>query len=427
MKKIVIISGSAVIGLVLTYLIFATISERVAHYKGDHVAIAVDSTEFEAPPPPVMLYGINVDTMDIEEGLIQRNENLSDILNRYNVSRQTIAQLSSIPRDTFDVRKLQAKKPYTIIHQRDSLKTARAFIYHPNKIDYVLLRFEDSLRVYNGKNVADTIIETSTGVISTSLYNAIMESGGSPLLVYELSEVYAWVIDFFGLQKGDAFKVIYERYEVNGEDAGMGKILASWFYHGQKAFYAVQYDQGEGKEYFDEEGNSLRKAFLKAPLRFSRISSRFSYNRFHPVLKYHRPHTGIDYAAPAGTPVVAIGDGTVIMASYHGGGGNTVKIRHNSIYTTGYLHLSGYAKGIKNGVYVKQGQVIGYVGSTGISTGPHLDFRFWKNGQPVDPLKVDPPSAEPISDEHRSSYHSVMLEMKKRLDDIVIPELDILL
>ncbi len=427
MKRVVVIAGSVVVGVLLAYFIFARISERVAHNKGDRMVVAIDSSEFEAPPPPLMLFGINIDSMDVEEGLINRNENLSDILTRYNISRQTIAQISSIPRDTFDVRKLQAKKPYTIIHQRDSLKTAKAFIYHPNKIDYVLLRFEDSLHVYNGKNVVDTIIETSTGVISTSLYNAIIESGGSPLLVYELSEVYAWVIDFFGLQKGDAFKVIYERFEVNGEDAGMGRILGSWFYHGEKAFYAVQYDQGEGNEYFDEEGNSLRKAFLKAPLRFSRISSRFSYSRMHPVLKYNRPHTGVDYAAPAGTPVVAIGDGTVTMASYHGGGGNTVKIRHNSIYTTGYLHLSGYAKGIKNGVYVKQGQVIGYVGSTGISTGPHLDFRFWKNGQPVDPLKVDPPSAEPISENHKLPYNEVMVEMKRKLDAIKMPEQKILL
>lgn len=420
MKKAFIITGSVAVGLILVYFVFAKVSEYVAKNSAPQEEIREDSVMFEAPAPPKILYGINVDSMEVEEGVIQRNENLSEILSNYNVPQKTLYDISRLPRDSFDVRRLQSRKPYTIIHQKDSLKTAKAFIYHPNKIDYVLLRFEDSVRVYNGKNRVDTIVETATGIIETSLYNSVVESGGSPMLVNELADVYAWEIDFFGLQKGDAFKVIYERFEVNGEDAGMGKIISSWFQHVGEPFYAIQYDQGEGTEYFDEEGNSLRKTFLKAPLRFSRISSRFSYSRMHPVLKIRRPHTGVDYAAPTGTPVVAVGDGTVIMAAYKGGGGNTVKIRHNSNYSTGYLHLSRYGKGIKKGVKVKQGQVIGYVGSTGLSTGPHLDFRFWKNGQPVDPLKIDPPSANPIKDDHRDAYMPLMLEMKNRLDGIVL-------
>jgi murein DD-endopeptidase MepM/ murein hydrolase activator NlpD len=422
MKRKLIVAGSIIAGLVLSYIIFANVSQYLARYDTEKVeeVVVVDSIQF-IPPPPQILFGINIDSMDVEEGIIKRNENLSEILTRYNISAQTIAKISQLPRDTFDVRRLQAQKSYTIIHNKDSLKTAKAFIYHPNRIDYVMLRFEDNLSVYNGKNDVDTIVEIASGVIQTSLYKTVLEASGPPILVSELADVYAWVIDFFGLQRGDAFKVIYERYEVNGEDAGMGKILGAWFLHQQKPFYAVQFDQGEGAEYFDEIGNSLRKAFLKAPLKFSRISSRFSYSRMHPVLHYRRPHTGVDYAAPKGTPVVAIGDGTVTMASYHGGGGNTVKIKHNSIYTTGYLHLSGYGKGIKVGARVTQGQVIGYVGSTGVSTGPHLDFRFWKNGQPVDPLKVDPPSAEPISEEKREAYSVVMQAMISKLDSIIIP------
>jgi murein DD-endopeptidase MepM/ murein hydrolase activator NlpD len=277
------------------------------------------------------------------------------------------------------------------------------------------------LRYIMGKNKVDTLTQVATGVIETSLYNAIMDAGGSPMLVNELADVYAWEIDFFGLQNGDAFKVIYERFEVNGEEAGMGKIITSWFLHQGNPFYAVQYDQGEGIEYFDEEGQSLRKTFLKAPLRFSRISSRFTYSRLHPILKIRRPHTGVDYAAPRGTPVVAVGDGIVTMAAYKGGGGNTVKIRHNSNYTTAYLHLSGYGKGIRKGTKVKQGQVIGYVGSTGLSTGPHLDFRFWKNGKPVDPLKIDPPSANPINENHKETYNAIMRQMISKLDSISIP------
>jgi murein DD-endopeptidase MepM/ murein hydrolase activator NlpD len=421
MKRKIIIAVSVVGGLVLAYFIFAKISQYSARYKGDEQTIAIDSTELLPPPPPKMLYGINIDSMEVEEGIIQRNENLSEILTKFNVSAQTIYKIGKLPRDSFDVRKLQARKPYTIIHQRDSLKTAKAFIYHPNKIDYVMLRFEDSVKVYNGKNKVDTITEVATGVIETSLYNAIMDAGGSPMLVNELADVYAWEIDFFGLQKGDAFKVIYERFEVNGEEAGIGKIITSWFLHEGNPFYAVQYDQGEGDEYFDEEGQSLRKTFLKAPLRFSRISSRFTYSRLHPILKIRRPHTGVDYAAPRGTPVVAVGDGIVTLAAYKGGGGNTVKIRHNSNYTTAYLHLSGYGKGIKKGVKVKQGQVIGYVGSTGLSTGPHLDFRFWKNGKPVDPLEIDPPSANPINEDHKEAYQVVMRQMISKLDSINNP------
>jgi murein DD-endopeptidase MepM/ murein hydrolase activator NlpD len=421
MKKKLIVALSAVAGLVLIYFLIAGISQWKATHNIPELS-APDTVEFHAPPPPKILYGMVVDSLIVEEGVIKRNENLSEILTRFNISPQTIAEIGLLPKDSFNVRRLMARKPYTIIHQDDSLKTARAFIYHPNPIDFVMLQFDESVKVHNGKNKVDTLIEIATGVIETSLYNALTEADGSPLLVNEMEDVYAWEIDFFRLQKGDAFKVIYERFEVNGQDAGLGRIIGSWFLHEGIPYYAVEYDQGEGKEYFDEEGNSLRKTFLKAPLKFSRISSRFTHGRLHPVLKVMRPHTGVDYAAPTGTPVMSVGDGEVVMAAYKGGGGNTVKVRHNGTYTTGYLHLSKYAKGIKKGVKVKQGQVIGYVGKTGLATGPHLDFRYWKSGRAVDPLKIDPPSANPISPEHAAAYSVVMEAMVQRLDSISIVE-----
>ncbi|NJN24519.1 MAG: peptidoglycan DD-metalloendopeptidase family protein [Cyclobacteriaceae bacterium] len=421
MKKKIFIVVGIVAALVLTYVIIASVSQWKAKHNIPETT-ELDSMEFQPPPPPKVLYGIVIDSMVVEEGVIKANENLSEILSRFNISPQTIAEISLLPKDSFNVRRLQTKKPYTIIHESDSQKTARAFIYHPNPIEFVMLQFGDSLSVHNGRNKVDTILEVSSGVIETSLYNTILQDGGTPLLVNELADVYAWVIDFFGLQKGDAFKVIYERYEVNGQDAGMGRIIGSWFRHQGKPFYAVQYDQGEGKEYFDEVGNSLRKAFLKAPLKFSRISSRFSHARLHPVLKITRPHTGVDYAAPTGTPVMSVGDGTVVFAAYSGGGGNTVKVKHNGTYTTGYLHLSKYGNGIKNGVRVSQGQIIGYVGKSGLATGPHLDFRFWKNGQAVDPLKIDPPSANPISKAHEAPYALIKNEMISRLDEIKLTE-----
>lgn len=423
MKRIFLIVGSILTGLVVAYFIFANVSQRLAKYD-ETEAIAIDSSEFKAPPPPKIAYGINVDSLTIFEGVIKKDENLSEILSLYNISPQTIYEISRLPRDSFNVRRLRSKKPYTIIHENDSLNTARVFIYHPNPIDFVMLLFDDSVRVLNGKNKVDTITEVASGIIETSLYNSILESGGPRILVNELADVYAWEIDFFGLQKGDAFKVIYERFEVNGQSAGMGKILGSWFRHMGHPFYGVQYDQGEGKEYFDEEGKSLRKTFLKAPLRFSRISSRFSYSRLHPVLKIRRPHTGVDYAAPKGTPVVSVGDGIVTLAAYKGGGGNSVKVKHNGNYTTGYLHLSRYGKGIKKGAMVKQGQVIGYVGSTGLSTGPHLDFRFWKNGKPVDPIKIDPPSANPIKEDQMENYIIIKDAMILKLDSIPEPEIE---
>lgn len=367
---------------------------------------------------PELLFGYNLDTVNAITDIIQRNESLGVILARYGVQPDVVHEISKLPRDTFNVTKLLVNKPYTIIRPKDTTRCATSFIYHPNPIDYVMLDWADSLKVIKGKNHVDTIQETLTGTIETSLYDAITEAGGSPVLVNELADVYAWEIDFFGLQKGDAFKVVYERFEVKGADAGMGKIISSYFEHMNAPFYAFRYDQGEGDEYFDEEGKSLRKTFLKAPLRFSRISSGFSYSRLHPILKIRRPHLGVDYAAPTGTPVVSVGDGVVIRASYSKGGGHVVKVKHNGNYTTAYLHLSRYGKGIKSGTVVKQGQIIGYVGSTGLSTGPHLDFRFYKNGKAVDPLKIDPPSANPIKEEILPQYKLYIKDLKKQIDRI---------
>lgn len=417
MKKRLIIIGVIFLFIIAAIFVYQKYRTWQARYQSD-LETTEDTVLVHPLPTPKVFYGFNIDSMEIVDDVIRRNENLSEILSKYNVSPATIAKINVLPRDVFNVRHLRARKPYTVIHFRDSLKTARAFIYHPDLVNYVVMEFGDSLYVYKGQHKVDTLMKTATGVIETSLYNTVKDAGGSPVLVNELADVYAWEIDFFGLQKGDAFKVIYEEYEVNGQDAGMGKIQAAWFKHMDKPHYAIKYDQGDGVEFFDTEGKSLRKTFLKAPLRYSRISSRFSYSRMHPVLRIRRPHTGVDYAAPTGTPVVSVGDGTVLYAYYKGGGGNTIKIRHNSSYVTAYMHLSRYGKGIKKGAKVKQGQVIGYVGKTGLATGPHLDFRFWKNGKPVDPLKIDPPSANPIRDDVREDFLKVRDIWKEKLDAI---------
>jgi murein DD-endopeptidase MepM/ murein hydrolase activator NlpD len=237
-----------------------------------------------------------------------------------------------------------------------------------------------------------------------------------------LVDVYAWQIDFFRIQKGDWFKVIYEEKLVDGQPVGVGKILAVQFKHEGRQFQAYYFDQGSGTDYFDEEGNSLRKAFLKAPLNFTRISSRYTPRRFHPVQKRWKAHLGTDYAAPTGTPIQTVGDGVVVEAGYNSGNGNYVKVKHNGTYTTQYLHMSRIAKGMRKGAHVKQGQTIGFVGSTGLATGPHLCFRFWKNGKQVDALKVEIPPSEPIESEHLDTFNQVKERYAQRLATIELAE-----
>jgi murein DD-endopeptidase MepM/ murein hydrolase activator NlpD len=255
--------------------------------------------------------------------------------------------------------------------------------------------------------------------IENSLWVDMRNAGVSSYLILDLSDIYAWTVDFFGLQKGDRFKVLYDEKVCDNEVVGIDTVRYAVFSRGDSDLPMVMFNQHDGGNiWWNEKGESMRKAFLKAPLKFSRISSGFSYARKHPVTRKVRPHTGVDYAAPKGTPVMTIGDGVVTSMKYEGAGGNTIRIRHNSIYSTAYLHLSGYAKGLKVGKRVRQGEVIGYVGSTGRSTGPHLDFRVWKNGTPINPLKMESPPAEPLKKENTKAFEAVHEKYKARIDTI---------
>ncbi|MBR4149519.1 MAG: peptidoglycan DD-metalloendopeptidase family protein, partial [Rikenellaceae bacterium] len=281
------------------------------------------------------------------------------------------------------------------------LRTLRHLAYEKNAIDYVVFNFmTDSVSVVEGAKEVTTIRERDTVTITSSLWGAIMAAGLPFELAAEMEDIYQWSIDFFSIQKGDSFTVIYDRQMVDTVDVGLGRVWGAEFVQGGKSYYAIPFKQGEKIQYWDEQGNSLRKALLKAPLKYSRISSRFTYRRLHPVHRVYRAHTGVDYAAPSGTPVVAVADGVVVFKGWGGGGGNTLKIKHAGNLQSGYLHLRGFAKGIKQGSRVSQGEVIGYVGSTGTSTGPHLDFRLWRNGTPIDPLKVPSEPSEPIKKEN---------------------------
>lgn len=374
---------------------------------------------------PILKYGLPVDSFQVEYGKVKNNQYLSQILNEKGVSMATIDQIARKSRSVFDVRKIKSGENYAIFSSVDSLNEPRYFVYENSAVDYTIFELTDTLGIYVGKKDVETRLRTASGVVESSLWNTMIDNRLDPLLALELSDIYAWTIDFFAIQKGDRFRVIYDELFVDSVSVGIGEIYAAEFEHYGEPNYAFLFDQDDRADYFDDKGQSLRKAFLKAPLQFSRISSRFSNSRMHPVLRIRRPHHGVDYAAPKGTPVMSIGDGTVVAKAYQAaGGGNYLKIKHNSVYTTTYMHLSGYAKGISTGTRVKQGQVIGYVGMTGLASGPHLDFRVQKNGSYVDPLQVKAPPVEPVKKENMAKYvpfkDSLMNELNKIQWDVTI-------
>lgn len=359
---------------------------------------------------PEYLYGICIDTLDVEKGVIQKNQFLSDIMLSKNISYNTITTIEKKHKNVFDIRKIKAGHPYTFLTKRDSLSTALFWIYEINKIDYAVFSLTDSLTAWVGHKEVETKIETAEGVITSSLWEAMTSKGYDPNLTLKLSDIYAWTVDFFDIKVGDTFKIVYEKKYIKDEPIGIGNVLASYLNNNGDGYYAYYFEQNGKKEYYDEDGDNLRKAFLKAPLNYRRISSTFTNARKHPVTKVVRPHHGVDYAAPTGTHVHSVGDGTVIEKGWDSkGGGNYLKIKHNSTYTTTYMHLNGFAKNIKKGSKVKQGDLIGYVGSTGLSTGPHLDFRLCKNGKYINPLTFESPSAESVSSENILAF-----EEKKR-------------
>jgi len=370
-------------------------------------------------PEPVMLFNIPVDSFNVVPGRVHSGQSLSDILSKQGISMAKIDEIAKKSILTFDVRKMKINNPYYFfMNKKDSTK-ADYFIYEINPIDYVVYQMSDSLQIYKGEKPIETLVKSASGVITSSLWNALAEQALDYNLALSLNEIYQWSIDFYGLQKGDKFRVVYEENFVYGKSIGIGRIFAAQFVHMKEDFYAFLFTQNSEDSYFDDKGQSLKKAFLKAPLKFNRISSSFSANRFHPVLKIYRPHFGVDYAAPTGTPVVSIGDGTVVAKAYQAaGGGNYLKIKHNSVYTTSYMHLSKYGPGIANGVRVRQGQVIGYVGMTGLASGPHLDFRVYFNGNPIDPLKVKSEPGLPVMDRNMTNYTAHVDSLKTRLETI---------
>ena len=357
---------------------------------------------------PQYEYGILVDSFNVKKEVVKQGQTIGEILYANHIGHQKIAEIVSKSKDIFDFRRVNAGKEYTVISLKDSTAKAVYFIYQQNSTNYVVVDLTDSIDVYRGEKEIETKVVLTQGKINSSLSESIDKLGVSPRVSIKLSEIYAWTIDFFKIQKGDEFNVYYENNYIDGEYIGIGRILASEFTHKNQKFYAFYYKENDKYgEYFDEKGRTLRKSFLKAPLDFYRISSRFSRNRKHPVTGQWKGHFGTDYAAPKGTPIMTTANGTIEVAGYTKNNGNFVKVRHNSTYSTQYLHMSKIKKGIKKGVYVKQGETIGYVGSTGLATGPHVCYRFWKNGKQVDPYQQKLPPGKPIKEEKKEEYFMV--------------------
>ncbi len=354
--------------------------------------------------------GFRTDTLTVRESKVQSGEVFFKLFTRLGMPGTEIGKLTRACDGQFDVTRLRAGNRVDAYYAGDTLAPKlRYVVYQKDRINSTVFQCYDSLAVWNVAKQVDTVRKYTDVTIKNSLWNDMIAAGASPLLILELADVYAWTVDFFGLHEGDRFRAFYHQRVCEDEVIDILGVDFAEYTRGRDTLYAIRFDQGDnGNKYWNQKGESMRKAFLKAPLKFTRISSKFSYHRVHPIHGVVRPHTAVDYAAPSGTPVHALGDGVVLSAGWgKGGAGNMIKIRHNSVYTTGYLHLRSFAKGIKAGTRVQQGQVIGYVGMTGSATGPHLDFRVWKNGTPVDPLKLESPSAEPIKKENLPALDSL--------------------
>ncbi len=414
---------SRILALVLSFFIVACGSSESQITNNSALEVEIQTNR----------YGINEDNYLIEKKTVGKGDFFGGIMLKAGVDGNGVEALINASKDIFDVKKVKIGDTYELYYEKldDSANSnaeensnsnsnsntegntynqkASYFIYQLDKLNNIVFSLQDSIYAKVVAKEIELKRKSAEVTINTSLWVDVTNAGCSPVLALKLSDIYDCTIDFIGLQKGDSFKVIYDEQFYDGEFLGVNEVYYAEFTHVGTNYKAIRYEDSElGSKFWNEKGESLKKAFLKAPLNFTRISSHFTYARKHPVLKIVRPHTGVDYAAPSGTPVVTIGDGVVTFRGWTSGGGNTIKIKHNSTYTTSYMHLKGFAKGLVVGKRLKQGELIGYVGSTGLSTGPHLDFRVYKNGTPINPLTMESPSIEPLPKSSILAFESVM-------------------
>ena len=378
----------------------------------------VSPLELEEIPEPDYLFGFSLDEYQVIQGSIRRNQTFAALVAPYNVSLKDIYNIDKISNQVHSVRRLVPRKNYAIFYKEDSVKRASYFVYEPDDTKFIVYQLVDSLAVFRKQREVEIVEKTMAGMITQSLTHSIIQQGGSAALVNAVADLFGWQMDMRMLRKGDWFKVIYEERVVNGNSIGIGNVLGAEFNHINNSYMAYGFDDGNGFGYYDETGESMQKAFLRYPVEYSRISSRYNPRRFHPVLKRTRPHLGTDYAAPKGTPIKAVGDGIITERGFAGGNGNYVYVKHNGTYTTGYLHMSRFGK-FRKGQRVKKGDVVGYVGKTGLASGYHLCFRFLKRGKQVgDFLREKLPADEPLPQKHLLHFEAVMNLTNKKLDDI---------
>ncbi|TVR16239.1 MAG: hypothetical protein EA391_08515 [Balneolaceae bacterium] len=412
------------IGLLLTLLIVAisTLGKSEKTYP-DEEPVNLQTLNEIPEQPPLDTYGMNVKLYDVTEDQIRRNESLSLILNRHGVGPETIHNIQQEARGKVNLNRMIPGQRYRIYKNDDG--TATTFVWHRSATDYTTFSWGDDLRIENGSIPERVSVASVSGTIRSSLANAIQAKGVSQRLVVELANIYAWTVDFYSLRQGDNFKAIYENRHVEDTYIGIGRIKAAEFEHRGNVRRAYYFEYGDQAGYFDADGNSMRRTMMRVPFEYNpRISSHFSHNRLHPILNQRRPHYGTDYAAPTGTPILAAGDGVVTEAQYRGGNGNIVQIRHNSVYRTAYLHMSRFAPGIRPGVTVQQGQVIGYVGQTGLATGPHLCYRLYKNNTPINSVTYDFPPSDGLSPEYMDQFLVRVERLDAMLDELGSSEAD---
>ena len=365
-------------------------------------------------------YGYTLNNFNIKKDTIESGDSFGLILEKNNLFYPKIYDIVQEAKKVFDIRKINIGRPYTILSSKDSLNKPLVFIYQPNPIDYIVVSLGDSLWAEKKQKEVKLVEFEAMGTIKSSLSETMQELKLSPLLSNELSEIYAWNIDFFRLEKGDNFKILYtSKYVDDSIYIGLNRIHNAYFEHRGKPFYAIEFQTDSIKgmyEYFDEKGKNLRRAFLLSPVQFSRISSRYNLRRKIAYYGKVKPHYGTDFAAPIGTPIRSTAAGRVVKSGYTRANGYYVTVSHNATYSTQYLHMR--KRGLKVGTYVEQGDKIGEIGMTGFTSGPHVCYRFWKNGRQVDPLKQKLPEAKPISNMLKQKYLAYMRPIKVKLDSM---------
>jgi murein DD-endopeptidase MepM/ murein hydrolase activator NlpD len=363
-------------------------------------------------------FGIDLSQYKVRDFTVEKNESLYLLLEKLNLDQSQIYRAIQKAKEVIDVRSFKPDQTYRAYVSKKG-KELKKMVWEPNQVEFVTFDWQsDSLRISRASRLVTQKSKAISGTINSSLYNAISDEKSRDELVYKLSKILAWQIDFFNLRKGDAFNILYENKYVEGNYFDTGNILAIELKHMGDTYFAYKFDNGDIDGYYDDEGKSVQKALLKAPFTYDqRISSGFDPDRFHPVLKRTRPHNGVDYAAPYGTPVLSVGDGTVSRSGYYGAAGRMVEVKYPQSYKAKYMHLSKFAEGVHRGANVKQGEVIGYVGNTGRVTGTHLHYGLYENGSPVNPLKIDLPSSESIPSEYMEAFEKVQDSLNREMYD----------